>query len=86
MIIFCPNESYEIVISRPDGSIVKGDGSFEEGSDIITTDEKGEFKYKYQLEGISDEFNPVGEYTVEVFNSYGDLIANTAFTDSTVRW
>jgi len=83
---FSPNESYEIVVTRPDGSVVKGDGSFEEGSDIITADKKGGFKYKYQLAKISDEFNPVGDYTVEVFDSSGNPITSTAFTDSTVRW
>jgi len=83
---FLPNESYEIVVTRPDGSIVKGDGSFEEGSDIITSNKKGGFKYKYQLAEISDEFDPTGGYYVDVFDSSGDLIASTTFTDSTVRW
>ena len=85
---FLPNESYLIVVRRPNGPVVKGDGS-SEGSDTITADKKGRFKYKYQLAGIYDEYDPEGVYTVEVFNSSdssGEIIASTTFTDSTVRW
>lgn len=83
---FIANETYMIVITRPDGSIVKGDGSLEEGSDEIKTDKKGRFKYKYLLEKVSESFNPEGTYLIEVFDSSGELIAYNSFTDSTVRW
>ena len=41
-----PNTEYLIKITRPDGTVVVGDGSFDLGSDTITTSEKGEFTYK----------------------------------------
>lgn len=83
---FISNETYLIVITRPDGSIVKGDGSEEPGSDEITTDKKGSFKYKYLLEKVSDSFDPAGTYIIEVFDNAGGLIAYNSFKDSTVRW
>ncbi len=77
---FLPKESYTIVISGPDNDYNK------EVSDKICTDKKGCFKYKYQLEDISEDFNPVGTYTVSVFDLAGNFIAGTTFTDGTVRW
>ncbi|MHB1347050.1 MAG: hypothetical protein ACYCXK_06115 [Candidatus Humimicrobiaceae bacterium] len=83
---FVPNEVYSVEVIRPDGSVVKGDGSFEFGIDTITSDNGGAFKYKYQLAEVSDSFNPEGTYTVSVFDSSGNFVAGTTFTDSTVRW
>ncbi|MDD3520996.1 MAG: hypothetical protein PHU65_07195, partial [Actinomycetota bacterium] len=83
---FIANETYVIAVTRPDGSIVKGDGSLEEGPDEIDTDKKGRFKYKYLLEKVSETFDPAGTYLIEVFDSTGALIAYNNFTDSTVRW
>src|SRR6266508_4180837 len=34
-------------VTRPDGSVVRGDGSFEPGSDTVTTDLLGELSYDY---------------------------------------
>lgn len=83
---FMPNEVYTIEVVRPDGSIVKGDGTFEPGTDIIDSDKEGIFKYKYQLAEVSDAFNPEGTYIVSVFDFSGNFVAGTIFTDSTVRW
>lgn len=65
-----------IRVTRPDGSVVKGDGSFEEGNDEVETDEEGWFEYHYQLNGIE------GEYLVEVLLG-ATVLATTTFTDNT---
>jgi uncharacterized repeat protein (TIGR01451 family) len=64
-----------IQVVRPDGSIVKGDGSFTPGSDSIITDAEGGFTYYYILDGV------IGEYAVNVLQ--GDtVLASTTFTDA----
>ncbi|MBN1298554.1 MAG: hypothetical protein JW997_02590 [Actinobacteria bacterium] len=83
---FEANTCYTVEVIRPDGSIVKGDGSEEPGSDTVTTDKKGAFKYKYRLEKISDDFDPEGIYKVNVYDGSGSCIAGTEFIDGTVRW
>lgn len=74
---FPVNTTLIIKITRPDGSVVKGDGSFEPGSDEITTDAEGKFEYHYQLDGIE------GDYLVEVLLG-GTILATTTFTDASV--
>lgn len=55
---FAPNTLYDIPVTRPDGSIVTGDGSFSCGWDAVQSDASGAFTYSYQLDGI------VGTYEV----------------------
>ena len=38
-----------VEVTRPDGSIVKGDGTETPGSDIVSTDASGAFTYAYQV-------------------------------------
>ena len=38
-----------VKVTRPDGSVVSGDGSFAPGSDTVTTDPLGNFTYDYLL-------------------------------------
>ena len=77
---FEPNTFYEIVVIRPDGSTVLGDGSFDPGSDIVLTNSAGVFNYHYKLNGID------GLYTIEVKDLAGNIVATGTFTDATVRW
>jgi len=71
-------------VTRPNGSIVKGDGSFDAGWDTVTTDEQGGFTYYYQLNGV------LGEYVIEVYpspwegpESDDELLATAVFSDHT---
>jgi hypothetical protein len=73
---FLPNAIYTIVVTRPDGSIVIGDGSFMTGSDTISADNNGNFTYHYKLDGIE------GKYLVRAVDSAGNTVAETDFTDS----
>ncbi len=77
---FKPKAVYTIVVIRPDGSIVVGDGSFVLGSDSVKTNKGGNFNYHYKLDGIE------GKYIVNVVDSNGIIVASTSFTDATVRW
>jgi len=72
---FDVNSDLLVKVIRPDGSVVKGDGSFTPGSDTVTADSTGSFTYQYILDGVE------GTYTVEVLA--GDtVLATTTFTDS----
>jgi hypothetical protein len=79
---FAAATRYDVPVIRPDGSIVKGDGSFTPGWDNTLTDGLGNFTYLYQLDEV------VGTYTVLVypFPWSGDLtevpVATTTFTDN----
>jgi len=73
---FLPNAVYTIVVTRPDGSIVIGDGSYRTGSDAISADSNGNFTYYYELDGIE------GKYLVRAVDSAGNTVAETDFTDS----
>ncbi len=69
-----------VKVTRPDGTVVVGDGSFAPGSDTVTTDSNGEFTYNYILNGIG------GIYTVEVIDGSGAVLATTTFRDSHFRF
>ncbi|MFC1727299.1 DUF4215 domain-containing protein [Patescibacteria group bacterium] len=75
---FSPNLILSIKVTRPDGSVVKGDGSFEPGIDTVETNEEGKLNYLYVLNGI------IGEYLVEVLDEGGQVLATTTFTDGPV--
>jgi hypothetical protein len=70
--------SCEVVVrvTRPDGSIVVGDGSFAAGSDTIATTAAGNLAYDYMLDGIE------GEYLIEVMGDGGTVLASALFSDS----
>ena len=94
---FAPLVDYDIVVIRPDGSIIKGDGNFNpddsytcpggaaECWDTVTADEAGSFIFDYILDGIA------GTYEARAYLSpwNGDRslapLASTTFTDGNVR-
>src|SRR5258708_5962575 len=55
------NSFYDVVVGRPDGSIVTGDGSATPGWDTMLSDAYGNFTYSYILNGID------GTYAVDVY-------------------
>ena len=72
---FDTNIEMMVRVTRPDNSVITGDGSGSPGSDTVTTDSMGGFTYYYILDGIE------GLYTVEIL--CGDNVqATTTFTDS----
>ena len=80
-----PGDQLDIVIIRPDGRIIKGDGSNTQGWDTVTANGNGNFTYNYILNGI------MGIYTVEVYaspwngpESFDIPMATTTFTDFTI--
>jgi hypothetical protein len=95
---FAPLLAYDIVVIRPDGSIIKGDGNFNpdgtytcpggaaECWDTVTADASGSFTYAYVLDGIA------GDYEVRAYASpwTGDrslaALATTTFTDGNVKF
>jgi len=81
---FAPDTLYDIPVIRPNGSIVKGDGSYLPGWDTVQSDGSGGFTYLYQLDGIQ------GTYEVRAYPSpwNGDLgetsLATVFFTDANI--
>ncbi len=73
---YAPQCELTIKVTRPDGSVVVGDGSFEPGSDTVITAEDGTFAYDYQLDGIQ------GEYVIDVIGANGVVLATMTFNDS----
>jgi hypothetical protein len=67
-----------VKITRPDGSVVVGDGSFEPGSDSGTTGVDGSLVYEYRLNGIT------GEYLLEVLGADDAVLASMTFFDARV--
>jgi LPXTG-motif cell wall-anchored protein len=45
--------SYAVPVRRPDSSIIKGDGSFTPGWDVVVADAGGNIDYSYELDGIA---------------------------------
>src|SRR3990172_1239546 len=81
---FNKGDVLDVVVTRPDASIVKGDGTFSSGWDTVTAGPGGIFTYNYQLNGI------LGLYTIDVYaspwngpDSYDIPMATTTFTDFT---
>jgi hypothetical protein len=65
-----------IEVTRPDGSIVKGDGSFTPGVDAVTTTSAGTFSDAYRLDGVQ------GLYRVRVLGAANVVLASMSFTDA----
>jgi hypothetical protein len=72
---YSPDCTVRVEVTRPDGSIVRGDGSFEPGVDDVTTAADGTFAYAYQLNGIE------GLYRVRILGASDAELASTTFTD-----
>jgi hypothetical protein len=78
---FASDYSYMIKVTRPDGSVVTGDGSFGEWPsyyDIAVTDADGNFQFDYILDGI------LGQYNIEVLDSDNNVVATHTFLDN--KW
>src|SRR6266516_6777800 len=76
---YAPGCDVVVKVTRPDGSVVTGDGSFAPGSDTVTTDIFGGFNYDYQLQS----FPPVeGTYSVDVLGASDTLLAHMTFEDA----
>ena len=79
---FAPNTFYDVPVVRPDGSVVKGDGTLTLGWDSVFTNGSGAFTYNYKLDGV------LGSYQVKVYpygwngNFSEAPLASTTFTDS----
>ena len=78
---FAADAALLVRVTRPDDSVVTGDGSFGDwpaGYDFVTSDSSGNFDFSYVLDGI------LGEYTVDVLDidENGAVLATTTFTDS----
>jgi hypothetical protein len=76
---FAPNAIYTIAVTRPDGSVVIGDGSFTPGSDTVLTDASGNFTYNYILDGI------MGLYRIDAVDAGGLIVATKTFTDCNAK-
>ena len=66
---FAPSAEVTVRVTRPDSSVVTGDGSFEPwptSYDTVVADGEGSFQYYYILDGI------LGEYLVEVLDGPWD--------------
>jgi hypothetical protein len=63
-------------VTRPDGSVVTGNGSYTPGSDTVETSPTGAFVYDYILDGIE------GEYVVDALGADNVVLASTGFTDA----
>jgi len=78
---YAPSD-YALPVLRPDGTVVKGDGSFTPGWDIVSADAAGNLAYDYKLDGVA------GTYEARVYSSdwSGDWsqapIASTTFADA----
>jgi hypothetical protein len=83
---FAGDTYYDIPVIRPDGSIVKGDGTFTPGWDTVRSDSSGSFTYLYQLDGI------FGTYEARAYAHpwSGDLeetpVAVVTFTDADIHF
>jgi len=89
---FTPNAELTVRVTRPDDSVVTGDGSFAPwptSYDGVIAGAEGEFEYYYVLNGI------LGEYLVEVLDGPWDdpligeapVLASTTFTDGRkINW
>ncbi|MCH8009934.1 MAG: hypothetical protein IIC91_13835 [Chloroflexi bacterium] len=84
---FEPSSWYDVVVERPDGTIVIGDGSETPGWDTVLTNAAGTFSTTYLLNG--EETSIPGEYFVRVYDvgeahiSGNELATTNFFEDDT---
>ncbi|MDE3096924.1 MAG: hypothetical protein KGK07_13130 [Chloroflexota bacterium] len=80
---YLANTSYDVVVVRPNGTIVNGSGTGAPGFDTVVSDSAGNISDVYILTKPS----PAGVYIVEVFASsdttHSVLLALTSFYDDT---
>jgi hypothetical protein len=81
---FEPGVCYDIPVTRPDESIITGDGTGTPGWDTVTADSSGGLAYSYELDGLT------GPYLVQVQaspwggpDSPETPLATATFTDMT---
>src|SRR5205085_1584082 len=76
---YSPGCDIVVKVTRPDGSVITGDGSNTAGSDTVTTDLFGGFSYDYQLQAT-----PALErtYSVDVLGASDAVLASTTFEDA----
>jgi hypothetical protein len=72
---YAPSCLVKVKVIRPDGSVVRGDGSFTPGVDQVRTTARGRLAYDYVLNGIE------GTYRVRVLGAGNAVLATTTFTD-----
>jgi len=68
-----------VKVTRADGSVVTGDGSFAAwptAYDTVVADSEGKFQFDYILDGIE------GLYAIEVLDSGNNVLASHSFTDA----
>lgn len=86
------NETLSVLVTAPDGTIRDGSGTGTHGPESVTTDGDGNFVLNYKLFGTDPdaETSPSGgayagqsgEYTVEVKDAGGTILASHTFTDA----
>ena len=76
---YAPGCDVVVKVTRPDGTVVSGDGSFAPGSDTVTTDFLGGFSYDYQLQSTPAV---EGTYAVDVLGLADAVLAHTTFEDA----
>ena len=74
---YIPFEPLTVQVTRPDGSIVTGNGTETPGSDAVGADADGKFAYDYIIRN-----GVVADYLVDILGSSGVPLASTSFTDS----
>ncbi|MEM3483796.1 MAG: hypothetical protein QXW00_03585 [Candidatus Woesearchaeota archaeon] len=73
---FTPAETYLVKVTRPDSSVVTGDGSMQPwptSYDYVTANSEGKFQFQYILTGM------IGEYLIQVLNSEGIVVVIHSF-------
>ncbi|MHC1732992.1 MAG: hypothetical protein AB9888_13320 [Bacteroidales bacterium] len=76
---FTPGMTVKVRVTRPNGVIVSGDGSFDtwpKDYDFATVSDEGGFRFIYNLFGVD------GTYLVDVFDTQDTLLSSTSFTDA----
>ena len=74
---YIPFETLTVQVTRPDGSIVTGNGTETPGSDAVGADADGKFAYDYIIRN-----GVVADYVVDILGPSGVPLASTSFTDS----
>ncbi len=77
---FGAGQSFDVVVTRPDGSVVSGDGTQAPGWDIVQADVNGAFTYSYWL-NWPEEAPYIGLYTIEVYNAGDEHMIGNSLAD-----
>ena len=76
-VAFAPMTDLSVRVTRPDGSVVTGDGTNTPGTDMVTTDAQGAFSFDYII-----RLGSRADYLVEILGPDGSALAATSYTDS----